>query len=182
MSYSCHPCQQWWQGGSVEDQWCSERAWSAGLVALSFPSPPGQGSSWNQPAKLGEASWQLHKAALEHVSKAERICTRPFPPVWNSGAIVSHFAVRYTWLTANAPSKEAGILLPRSSCNTVNKYPQGQIFFSLSFSLFLFYSSLIRSTADSAIYKSVPPKGIRFIFAKWMCGFYYAWQVWLESK
>lgn len=51
-----------------------------------------------------------------------------------------------------------------------------------SFFPFPFYFRLIRNTADSAIYKSMPPKGIWFIFLKWMCGFYYAWQVWLESK
>lgn len=61
----------------------------------------------------------------------------------------------------------------------MNKYPEGANF---PFFSFPFYSSLIRSTADSAIYKSVPPKGIWFIFEKWMCVFYYAWQVWLESK
>lgn len=82
----------------------------------------------------------------------------------NSGAIVSHFAVCYTRLTSNALFKESSF--PEAFCNTVNKHPQGQFFFPFPFPLLLFYSSLIRSTADSAIYKSVPPKGIRFIFCE----------------
>lgn len=146
-----------------------------------------------EPTKLG----QLLKSASKERGKPGGRCTKllwstltrqnvspclHFSLACNSGVIVSHFPVRYTRLTSNALFKEAGNPLSQKQFVTLWTNIHRDKFFSFLFPLFLFYSSLSRSTADSAIYKSVPLKGIRFIFAKWMCGFYYAWQVWLESK
>lgn len=105
LNCSCHPCQGWWQG---QDRWCLERGCSTGL--------------WPCPSQAHQARAAL-EISQQRGGKARGSCTEllwstltrqnispclHFSLVCNSGVIVSHFAVRDTWLTTNTQFREAG--------------------------------------------------------------------------
>lgn len=53
------------------------RCWTGGIV---LPEPSKLGQLLKSASKEGGTSWQLHKSALEHVNKPERISMHTFLP------------------------------------------------------------------------------------------------------
>lgn len=76
------------------------QCWARGFV---LPEPTELGQLLKSASKEGQASWQLHRAALEHVNKPEHISMCAFLPV--TAQPLSHTSL---WLTTNSPFKGAG--------------------------------------------------------------------------